>query len=58
MLKELSQDEGQTIVFIDGSHHVGAAAEGSMDAGNMLKPSSRASCIAPARHASTNTAST
>ena len=40
MLKELSQDEGQTIVFIDELHTmVGAGkAEGAMDAGNMLKP--------------------
>ena len=40
VLKELSQDEGKTIVFIDELHTmVGAGkAEGSMDAGNMLKP--------------------
>ena len=40
MLKELSQDEGKTIVFIDELHTmVGAGkAEGAMDAGNMLKP--------------------
>jgi ATP-dependent Clp protease ATP-binding subunit ClpB len=40
VLKELSQDEGQTIVFIDELHTmVGAGkTEGSMDAGNMLKP--------------------
>ncbi|HEX7605451.1 MAG TPA: Clp protease N-terminal domain-containing protein, partial [Usitatibacter sp.] len=40
VLKELSQDAGQTIVFIDELHTmVGAGkAEGSMDAGNMLKP--------------------
>ncbi|MEO8408158.1 MAG: ATP-dependent chaperone ClpB, partial [Oxalobacteraceae bacterium] len=40
VLKELAQDEGQTIVFIDELHTmVGAGkAEGSMDAGNMLKP--------------------
>ena len=40
VLKELSQDEGRTIVFIDELHTmVGAGkAEGSMDAGNMLKP--------------------
>ena len=39
-LKELSQDEGRTIVFIDELHTmVGAGkAEGAMDAGNMLKP--------------------
>ena len=40
MLKDLAQDEGQTIVFIDELHTmVGAGkAEGAMDAGNMLKP--------------------
>ena len=40
VLKELSQDAGQTIVFIDEIHTmVGAGkAEGAMDAGNMLKP--------------------
>jgi ATP-dependent Clp protease ATP-binding subunit ClpB len=40
VLKELSHDEGQTIVFIDELHTmVGAGkAEGAMDAGNMLKP--------------------
>ncbi|MFM8467314.1 MAG: ATP-dependent chaperone ClpB [Oxalobacteraceae bacterium] len=40
VLKELGQDEGQTILFIDEIHTmVGAGkAEGAMDAGNMLKP--------------------
>ncbi len=40
VLKELQQDEGMTIVFIDELHTmVGAGkAEGAMDAGNMLKP--------------------
>ena len=40
VLKEVAQDEGQTIVFIDELHTmVGAGkAEGAMDAGNMLKP--------------------
>ncbi len=40
VLKELTQDEGQTIVFIDELHTmVGAGkAEGAIDAGNMLKP--------------------
>ena len=40
VLKELSQDEGQTIVFIDELHTmVGAGkAEGALDAANMLKP--------------------
>jgi ATP-dependent Clp protease ATP-binding subunit ClpB len=40
VLKDLSKQEGQVIVFIDELHTmVGAGrAEGSMDAGNMLKP--------------------
>ncbi len=40
VLKELSQQEGQIILFIDELHTmVGAGkAEGAMDAGNMLKP--------------------
>jgi len=40
VLKELAQEEGRTIVFIDELHTmVGAGkAEGAMDAGNMLKP--------------------
>lgn len=40
VLKELSQDDGRNIVFIDELHTmVGAGkAEGAMDAGNMLKP--------------------
>ncbi len=40
VLKELGQDEGRTIVFIDELHTmVGAGrAEGAIDAGNMLKP--------------------
>jgi len=40
VLKELAQDEGNFIVFIDELHTmVGAGkAEGAMDAGNMLKP--------------------
>ncbi|MEO8006266.1 MAG: ATP-dependent chaperone ClpB [Betaproteobacteria bacterium] len=40
VLKDLSKDEGRTIVFIDELHTmVGAGkAEGAMDAGNMLKP--------------------
>ncbi len=40
VLKELSQQEGQVILFIDEIHTmVGAGkAEGAMDAGNMLKP--------------------
>src|SRR6266852_2948966 len=40
VLKELSKDEGSTIIFIDEMHMlVGAGkAEGAIDAGNMLKP--------------------
>lgn len=40
VLKELAQEEGQTILFIDEIHMVVGAgkAEGAMDAGNMLKP--------------------
>jgi len=40
VLKEISQDEGRIIVFIDELHTmVGAGkAEGAIDAGNMLKP--------------------
>jgi ATP-dependent Clp protease ATP-binding subunit ClpB len=40
VLKEIAQDEGRTIVFIDEIHTmVGAGkAEGAIDAGNMLKP--------------------
>ncbi|HLR30601.1 MAG TPA: ATP-dependent chaperone ClpB [Paenalcaligenes sp.] len=40
VLKELGQDAGKTILFIDEIHMVVGAgkAEGAMDAGNMLKP--------------------
>jgi ATP-dependent Clp protease ATP-binding subunit ClpB len=40
VLNELAKQEGQVILFIDELHNVVGAgkAEGSMDAGNMLKP--------------------
>src|SRR4051812_7839581 len=40
VLKELTESEGQFITFIDEMHTIVGAgkAEGSMDAGNMLKP--------------------
>lgn len=40
VLKELAKEEGRVILFIDELHNVVGAgkAEGSMDAGNMLKP--------------------
>ena len=40
VLKELAQAEGEVILFIDEMHTIVGAgkAEGSMDAGNMLKP--------------------
>ena len=40
VLKEVSRSEGQVLLFIDELHTVvgAGAAEGSMDAGNMLKP--------------------
>jgi ATP-dependent Clp protease ATP-binding subunit ClpB len=40
VLKELSQQEGQIILFIDELHTIVGAgkAEGAIDAGNMLKP--------------------
>ena len=40
VLKEIAQDEGRIIVFIDELHTIVGAgkAEGAMDAGNMLKP--------------------
>ncbi len=40
VLKEISESEGEIILFVDEMHTVVGAgkAEGSMDAGNMLKP--------------------
>ena len=39
VLKEIKDSDGEIIMFIDEIHMiVGAGAEGSMDAGNMLKP--------------------
>jgi len=40
LLKEISESEGQVILFIDELHTVvgAGAAEGAVDAGNMLKP--------------------
>jgi ATP-dependent Clp protease ATP-binding subunit ClpB len=40
VLKEITEGEGQFVVFIDEMHTIVGAgkAEGSMDAGNMLKP--------------------
>ncbi len=40
VLKEIAQEEGQIIVFIDEIHTIVGAgkAEGAIDAGNMLKP--------------------
>jgi ATP-dependent Clp protease ATP-binding subunit ClpB len=41
VLKEIADSDGQVITFIDEMHTVvgaGATGEGSMDAGNMLKP--------------------
>jgi ATP-dependent Clp protease ATP-binding subunit ClpB len=41
VLKEISESDGQIITFIDELHTIvgaGATGEGSMDAGNMIKP--------------------
>jgi len=40
VLKEISESEGEVILFVDEMHTVvgAGAAEGAMDAGNMLKP--------------------
>ena len=62
VLKEITEAEGRYVVFIDEMHTiVGAgAAEGAVDAGNMLKPPHwlAASCAWSARPLSTNTANT
>ena len=61
VLKEITDAEGEIILFIDELHTIVGAggAEGAVDAGNMLKPRSRAaSCAASARRRSTSTAST
>ena len=43
MLDEVKKSEGQIILFIDEIHTIVGAGktEGSMDAGNMLKPIAR-----------------
>ena len=61
VLKEIQAAEGQIILFIDELHTiVGAgAAEGAVDAANMLKPAlARGELRASARPRSTSTAST
>jgi ATP-dependent Clp protease ATP-binding subunit ClpB len=59
VLREVTESDGQVILFIDELHTlVGAgAAEGSMDAANLLKPA-LANCAPSARPRSTSTAST
>ena len=52
VIKEVTQSDGQIILFIDELHTVVGAgkAEGSMDAGNLLKPAlARGSCAPSAR---------
>ena len=61
VLKEVTDAAGKIILFIDELHTVvgAGAAEGSMDASNMLKPMlARANCGRSARRPSTSTAST
>jgi len=57
VMDEIRKAKGEIILFIDELHTVvgAGAAEGAIDAANMLKP---ASCSASARRPSTNTAST
>ena len=58
VLAEVKKSEGRIILFIDELHTIVGAGktEGSMDAGNLLKPM-LARCTASARPRSTNTAS-
>ena len=58
VLKEIEDSQGQIILFIDELHTlVGAgAAEGAIDASNMLKPAANSAPLAPPH--STSTAST
>jgi ATP-dependent Clp protease ATP-binding subunit ClpB len=61
VLKEIQDSDGQVVTFIDELHTVvgAGAAEGSMDASNMLKPLlAAASCGWSGRRRSTSTAST
>ena len=61
VLKEIAQDEGRIILFIDEIHTmVGAGkADGAMDAGNMLKPAlARGELHCVGRPRSMNTANT
>ncbi len=61
VLKEVQSAQGEIVLFIDELHTVVGAgkAEGSMDAGNLLKPMlAGANCTASAPPHSTNTANT
>ena len=60
VLNEIKESAGEIILFIDELHTiVGAgAAEGAVDAANMLKPMLARSCGPSARRRSTSTAST
>ncbi len=60
VLREVQESDGAVVLFIDEIHNVvgAGAAEGAMDAGNLLKPMlARASCTASALPPWTNTAS-